>query len=60
MTKAELEEYVEELEDAIQNAYVALVENDDHAKAEKILGEYVEEDEEEAEEEAEAAPVATK
>ncbi len=55
MTKVELEEYVDELEDAITAALDAL-EDDNQAKAEKILGEYAEEDEEEAEEEAEAEP----
>ncbi len=56
MTKLELEQYCSELEDAIEAAYDALVEDDNQAKAEKILGEYTEEDEEEAEEEAEDEP----
>lgn len=50
MTKVELEEYVEELEDAVDGAYRALAE-DDPDRALGILKNYAE-DEEEAQEEA--------
>ncbi len=49
MTKAELEEYVEELEDAIEEAFDAL-DNDKLKKAQRILSEYVEQEEEPEEE----------
>ena len=57
MTRAELEEYVDELEDAIEDAVGALGE-DDPDRALKILGEYVDpreeaDQEEEPEEESE-------
>ncbi len=50
MTKAELEEYVDELERAIENAVGALDEYD-FKQAKAILDEYVEEEEPEAGEE---------
>lgn len=49
VTKAELEEYVEELEDAIEEAFDAL-DNDKLKKAQRILSEYVEQEEEPEEE----------
>ena len=61
MTKAELEEYVEELEDVIDQALDAF-EDDDPDEAEKVLAEYGEEDEpgEESEQKPELAARATK
>ena len=50
MTRAELEEYVEELEGAIDGAYSALGEADPD-RALEILGEYVEPEEEADQEE---------
>lgn len=44
MTKAELEEYVQELEDAIEGAQDAL-DDDKPKKAQRILSEYIEEEE---------------
>ncbi len=53
MTKSELEEYVQELEDAIEEAYAAL-DDDKLQRARRILSEYIEEEEEpEGEEEGE-------
>ncbi len=50
VTKAELEEYVEELEGTIEDAFEAL-EADRPRKAKKILAEYIEEQDEPEEKE---------
>lgn len=50
VTKAELEEYCDELEEAIEEAYQAL-EGNDHERAQEILREYMGAQEDEGEDE---------